>query len=262
MSYVDFQGVQVVFDVPRTGQKLVAVEDFNLKCERGEFITVVGPSGCGKSTMLMILAGLEQATKGRVLIDGKQVKGPGNDRAVVFQEFALLPWRTVLDNVAFGMEFRRIPRNERYDIARRYIEMVGLAGFENHYPNQLSGGMRQRVGIARALAVNPDILLMDEPFGALDAQTREVMGGELLKIWDKEKKTVIFITHDIDEAIYLADRICVMTARPGRVKEIVEVDFGRPRDMEIRNSVRFIEYRKHIWSLLQDEVQKAMEKGA
>ena len=262
MSYIEFQNVQVVFEQPRSGSRLVAVDNFNLSVEKGEFITIVGPSGCGKSTMLMVAAGLNSVTQGKVVINGKPVTGPGEDRAVVFQEFALLPWRTVMDNVAFGMEFRKIPRSERLQKAQHYINMVGLRGFEHHYPNQLSGGMRQRVGIARALAVNPEILLMDEPFGALDAQTREVMGSELLKIWDKEKKTVIFITHDIDEAIFLADRVCIMSARPGTVKEITTIDFGRPRDAEIRNSTRFIEYRKRIWEVLQDEVLKSMEKGA
>lgn len=206
----------------------------------------------------MSVDGLIPLNHGEIYIDGKKVTSPGSDRAVVFQEFALLPWRTVESNVAFGLEFRDVPANEKKQIIDKYVKMVGLAGFEKHYPHQLSGGMRQRAGLARALSVNPEILLMDEPFAAIDAQTREIMAMELLRIWDREKKTVLFVTHSIDEAIYLADKIILMTARPGRVKEVIDVKLPRPRRFEVKSSMEFVEYRKRLWETLEEEVKKVM----
>ncbi len=232
------------------GNSVVAVDGMTMNVKRGEFVCLLGPSGCGKSTTLMAMAGLLKPTSGTVSIAGRPVTGPGPDRAVVFQEFALMPWLTVLDNVCFGMRMRGVPSGERQARAREYIKLVGLTGFENAYPHQLSGGMRQRVGIARALAVQPEIILMDEPFGALDAQTREIMGVELLQIWERDRKTVLFVTHGIDEAIYLADRVVVMAARPGRIREEITIDIPRPRAHSIHESSKFIELRRYIWELL------------
>lgn len=256
MDHIVINNVTVIFLQPHGGE-LIAVEDFNLKVQRGEFVTIVGPSGCGKSTLLSVVDGLLLPSKGEVIINGKPIKEPGHDRALVFQEFALLPWRTVEGNVMLGLELhKKYTKAQMKEIAHRYIHMVGLQGFEKHYPHQLSGGMRQRVGIARALAVNPDILLMDEPFAALDAQTREIMSVELLRIWEQDKKTVLFVTHSIDEAVYLADRIVVMSGRPGRVKEIISVDLPRPRKLSIKDETQFVHLRRHIWNLLEEEVKR------
>jgi NitT/TauT family transport system ATP-binding protein len=232
----------------------LALSDVNLSIRDGELVTIVGPSGCGKSTLLMLIAALLQPTSGSVRLDGRRVTAPGSDRALVFQDFALLPWRTVLDNVALGLELKGIPVQERNAIARRHVAMVGLGAFERYYPHQLSGGMRQRVGIARALAVEPEVLLMDEPFGALDAQIRQVMGCELLRIWERGRKTILFVTHDIDEAIYLADRTIVMSASPGRIIADIAVTLARPRPLAIRNDPAFTAYRQRIWDLLEREV--------
>jgi NitT/TauT family transport system ATP-binding protein len=232
----------------------LALANVDLAVEDGEFVTIVGPSGCGKSTLLMLIAALLAPSSGSVRLDGRPVTAPGSDRALVFQDFALLPWRTVLANVELGLELKGVPAAQRSAIARRHIAMVGLAAFERSYPHQLSGGMRQRVGIARALAVEPQVLLMDEPFGALDAQIRQVMGSELLRIWERGRKTILFVTHDIDEAIYLADRIIVMSASPGRVIADIAVTLARPRPLEIRNDPAFTAYRQRIWDLLAGEV--------
>ncbi len=256
MQHIDLQQIVVSFPQPGGGE-LKAVEGFELKVARGEFVTIVGPSGCGKSTLLSIVDGLVMPSSGKALINGIPIAGPSPDRALVFQEFALLPWRTIVDNVMLGLELQRkyskIQMKERVD---HYIEMVSLRGFEKHYPHQLSGGMRQRVGIARALAVNPEILLMDEPFAALDAQTREIMSAELQRIWEQDKKTVLFVTHSIDEAVYLADRIVVMSGRPGRVKEMISVNLGRPRSLSIKDEPEFVRLRRHIWDLLEEEVKR------
>jgi NitT/TauT family transport system ATP-binding protein len=236
------------------GGAFLALSDVDLSIRDGEFVTIVGPSGCGKSTLLMLIAALLAPTSGAVRLDGRLVTAPGSDRALVFQDFALLPWRTVLANVALGLELKGIPTPERDAIARRHIAMVGLGAFAGHYPHQLSGGMRQRVGIARALAVEPEVLLMDEPFGALDAQIRQVMGCELLRIWERGRKTILFVTHDIDEAIYLADRTIVMSASPGRIIADIALTLRRPRPLEIRNDPAFTAYRQQIWDLLEREV--------
>ena len=237
-------------------RKVVAIKDFNLEVKENEFTVIVGPSGCGKSTFLYMVAGFEKPTKGKILLDGKPITKPGPDRGIVFQEPALYPWRTVLGNIMFGLEVAGVPKDEAKKKAMQYIKMVGLTGFENAYPHTLSGGMKQRVGIARALAYDPEILLMDEPFGALDAQTRKIMQQELIRIWEKTKKTVIFVTHSVIEAVYLADTIVVMTARPGRVKGIINVDLPRPRSY---TDPDYLKIREKVLSLLEEEVKKSLE---
>src|SRR2546426_5246811 len=248
-SHILVEGLTVAYEKPKSAGTFVAVSNANLDIARGTFVTIVGPSGCGKSSLLLSIAGLVQPAGGSVLVNGKPVSGPGRDRAVVFQDFALMPWRTVLDNVRFGLELQRLQGLTGEDLtarARRYVELVGLKGFEHYHPHQLSGGIRQRVGIARALAVDPEILLLDEPFGSLDAQTRDEMGSELLAIWERNKKTALFVTHGIDEAIFLADQIVVMARDPGRITKIISVDLPRPRTVETTDSKRFIEYRRQI----------------
>lgn len=236
---------------PKEEGELIAIENFNLEIKDREFVCVLGPSGCGKTTLLRIVAGLETKTSGSLHLDGREIMGPGSDRGMVFQEFALFPWRTVRRNIEFGLEIGKMPSAEKKRISDEYITLVGLKGFEDSHPYELSGGMKQRVGIARALANNPAVLLMDEPFGALDAQTRNMMQKELLRIWEQTMKTVMFITHSVDEACYLADRIVVMTSRPGTVKEIFTIDWPRPRD---RASVEFAALRKKILAELEREV--------
>ena len=236
---------------------LLALDDISLQVGQGEFLALLGPSGCGKSTLLHVVAGLEPAV-GELLVQGKKITGPGLDRGVVFQDYALFPWRTVLDNVAFGLEMRKLPRPERLARAHEYVKLVGLEGFEERYPAQLSGGMKQRVAIARALAFDPEVLLMDEPFAALDAQTREILQAELLRIWEQTSKTIMFVTHSIDEAVFLSQRVVVMTARPGRIKQIVDVDLPWPRtENDVRSSPSFALLRHRIWELLAAEVEKA-----
>jgi ABC-type nitrate/sulfonate/bicarbonate transport system ATPase subunit len=238
----------------REDRSVLALSDVSFSVNDGELMAVVGPSGCGKTSMLNIVAGLLPYEEGNVSIDGKRVEGPGIDRAVVFQHASLLPWRTIAGNVRYGMELQKrcdeATMKERTDY---FIRLVGLPGFERHYPSELSGGMQQRVNLARALAADPVVLLMDEPFAALDAQTREFMQAELLKIWAKAKKTVVFITHQINEAIYLADRVAVMSARPGRVKQIFHVPFGRPRDLSLKRDARFLELEDSVWKLIEEE---------
>jgi NitT/TauT family transport system ATP-binding protein len=212
------------------GKKMIALQDIDLDIEENEFVCFIGPSGCGKTTLLRIIAGLEEASSGTVYLDGMPIAGPGPERGMVFQEYSLFPWRTVIDNVVFGLELRGVPLAERLAQGRQYLKMVELERFEDRYPHELSGGMKQRVAIARALVNHPRALLMDEPFGALDAQTRNIMQSELLRIWHEEKETVVFVTHSVDEAIYLADRIVIMSARPGRIKDIIPIDLTRPRN--------------------------------
>ena len=237
---------------PKKKGEMVAIADFDLNVEEGEFLCILGPSGCGKTTILRIIAGLESQTTGKILLNGKEIAGPGSDRGMVFQEFALFPWRTVRRNVEFGLELKGVSAEERHERTQRYIDLVGLKGFEDYHPYQLSGGMKQRVGIARALANEPAILLMDETFGALDAQTRNLMQKELLRIWSETRKTVIFITHSVDEAVFLADRIVVMTARPSSIGEIYEIKWPRPRD---RASPEFAALRKQILAQLESMVK-------
>ncbi|MCZ1005647.1 ABC transporter ATP-binding protein [Streptomyces lydicus] len=237
--------------------EFTALDGVDLRIEAGEFVVVVGPSGCGKSTLLDLLGGLARPTGGRILLDGEPVTGPGLDRGIVFQQYALLPWRTALGNVEFGLEATGVPRRERAARARDYLDLVGLSGFENRHPHELSGGMRQRVAIARSLAYDPDVLLMDEPFAALDAQTRESLQDELLRIWQRTGKTVVFITHGIEEAVYLGQRVAVMTSRPGRIKQVVPIGFdSRTETDDLRSSPEFAGYRYEIWTLLHDEVTR------
>ncbi|MCC7426945.1 MAG: ABC transporter ATP-binding protein [Alphaproteobacteria bacterium] len=240
---------------------LVALQDISATIADGEFVSIVGPSGCGKTTLLRIIAGLERATEGRALLAGREISGVGYERGFVFQSDSLLPWRTVLSNVLIGIEIREGRRPEA-DVqrARELIQMVGLGGFENYYPRQLSGGMRQRANLARALAINPEILLMDEPFSALDAQTREVMQSELTRIWQQGRKTVLFITHQIDEAVFLSDRVIVLARRPGRVREVVDVDLPRPRALAVKRTPGAIAYVDHIWRLIEREVIESVEE--
>ena len=243
-------------------EELVALDGIDLEIGDDEFLTVLGPSGCGKTTLLNIVAGFEGATGGEVQVDGEAILKPGPDRGVVFQEYALFPWLTVAQNIEFGLRERGVPKAQRRARVRQQIASVGLSGFEQRYPQELSGGMRQRVALARVLVNHPRILLMDEPFAALDAQTRTIMQQELLRVWSAERRTAIFITHNIEEAILLGDRVVVMTARPGRVKDIVAVDLPRPRDV---TSTEFNEIRRRVAVLLEDEVQAtfaAMQNGA
>jgi NitT/TauT family transport system ATP-binding protein len=243
-------------------QPLIVLEDFNLEIQEGEFLTLLGPSGCGKSTFLNILAGLDKFDSGEILVDDQPLEEHSFNRGIVFQSYALLPWRTVIQNLEVGLEIRGIKKTERRRIARAGLERVGLAAYENQYPHQLSGGMKQRVAIARVLAYEPDLLLMDEPFAALDAQTRENMQIELLRIWEADKKTILFVTHSIDEAILLSDRVAFMSSQPGRIREIIDIALPRPRTEEIRNSVEFAQIRKNLWSLLQNEALLIQSYGA
>ncbi|KIZ17035.1 ABC transporter ATP-binding protein [Streptomyces natalensis] len=237
--------------------EFTALDGVDLRIDAGEFVVVVGPSGCGKSTLLDLLGGLARPTAGRILLDGEPVTGPGLDRGIVFQQYALLPWRTALGNVEFGLEATGVPRRERAARAREHLDLVGLSGFENRHPHELSGGMRQRVALARSLAYDPDVLLMDEPFAALDAQTRESLQDELLRIWQRTGKTVVFITHGIEEAVYLGQRVAVMTSRPGRIKQVVPIGFdSRTETDDLRSSPEFARYRHEIWTLLHDEVAR------
>ena len=236
------------------GRQLTALENIDLAIAPGELFVIVGPSGCGKTTLLRILQGLARPTHGRTLVDGRLVAGPGTDRGFVFQQDALYPWRTVLRNVAFGLELQGVAKSTARSRAQAMIDLVGLTGFERHYPHELSGGMRQRVNLARALAIDPEILLMDEPFAALDAQTRDLMQVELLRIWREARKTVLFVTHQIDEAIYLSDRVMVMSKRPGRAKKIFAIKLPRPRDYEMRVTPEFNDLKLEIWNTLKDEI--------
>lgn len=229
------------------------IENLNFAIADLEFLAIIGPSGCGKSTFLRIIDGLIPPDSGSVFLSGKLVTGPGKGRGMVFQGFDLFPWRTTLKQVEFGLELVGVPRDERLERSRYYIELVGLRGFENAYPHQLSGGMQQRVGIARALAIHPEILLMDEPFGSLDVQTRDLLQDELARILERDKKTVLFVTHSIEEAIYLADRILVLSARPATVQMTIDVPFARPRTDEVKTEAEFLEIRQAIWDKLKTQ---------
>lgn len=254
MAAVTIAHVSKRYSSKLTGECL-ALEDLSVSIRKGEFFALVGPSGCGKSTLLHIIGGLSSAT-GTIQINGEPIDGPGLNRGLVFQEYALFPWKTVLQNVAFGLAMKGVPKRQGMETARGYLSLVGLSGFEDRYPDQLSGGMKQRTAIARALAYDPEVLLMDEPFAALDVQTREILQCELLKIWEKTRKTVIFVTHGIEEAVFLAQRVAVLTARPGRIKKIVDIPLPIPRYVEedIRSSAAFSEIRHELWALLGEEV--------
>jgi NitT/TauT family transport system ATP-binding protein len=239
----------------KTQVRVVALDDINIHIYDGEFVSIVGPSGCGKTTLLRIIHGLVTADEGQVLVNGEVVTQPRADCGFVFQNFGLYPWRSVVDNVAFGLELKNVSRDERMGRSRELIKLVGLEGFESNYPHQLSGGMQQRVGLARTLAIEPQILLMDEPFGALDAQTKRVMQLELLRILRAQSNinTIVFVTHDLEEALLLSDRVVVMTRRPGRCKEIVDVPFAHPREETILDTPEFIALRRHLWNTLKEE---------
>ncbi len=266
MTKIRAENVSKIFKIKNNGNQggsnhLTALDNVNLEIKKGEFLALVGPSGCGKSTFLDIVGGLTRPNSGQVYIDGKPINGPALDRGIVFQGYALFPWRTALENVEFGLEVKGAPKNEREAIARKYLALVGLSSFESRYPYELSGGMKQRVAIARSLAYDPDVLLMDEPFGALDAQTREILQVELLKIWEETHKTVLFVTHSIDEAVFLADRVAIMTSRPGVIKNIVNINLPRPRmDEETKSSPEFAQLRHDIWGLVKDEVAKSHQE--
>ena len=261
---ISIAGLSKVFRKDK--RQVVAIDGFDLRVGHGEFVCLLGPSGCGKTTVLRIVAGLDQKTSGSVRVHAADAHGPpgppeltevngaGRDRGMVFQEFALFPWRTVRKNIEFGLEMRNMPEGERVKVSTDLIELVGLKGFEDSHPKELSGGMKQRVAIARALANDPEVLLMDEPFGSLDAQTRNLMQKELLRIWSAKKKTVLFVTHSVEEAVFLADRIVIMTARPGKVREIISVPLDRPRD---RTSREFIDIRSKVLTELEEEFDKA-----
>ena len=244
---------------PAVGREVLALENVSLDVREREFLALLGPSGCGKSTLLYLIGGFLPIETGKILVDGRPIAGPGPDRGIVFQNFALFPWKTVRKNVLYGLERQALPRQERETRAQAFIDLVGLTGFEESYPSQLSGGMKQRAAIARTLAFDPRMLLMDEPFGALDAQTRSLMQSELLAIWEKTRKTVIFVTHDVHEAVYLAERVAVMTARPGRIKTIVDTRFNKD-DPEVHRTSAFVDKVDEVWNLVRDEAVKALEK--
>jgi NitT/TauT family transport system ATP-binding protein len=251
VTEIETRGLRKVYSSRRGST--VAIDGLDFSAGTGEFVSIVGPSGCGKSTFLYILGGFIDATEGTATMDGAPITGPDPARGIVFQEFVLFPWKTVMGNVTYGLAERGVPRRERAERARRHIEMVKLTGFESHYPKELSGGMKQRVALARSLIMDPDVLLMDEPFGAVDAQTRVVLQEELLQIWERTRKTVLFVTHSVDEALYLSDRVYVLSHRPARVREVVEVGLPRPRDPEgVLGMPEYRELHRHIWSLLRN----------
>ncbi|MDH2413087.1 ABC transporter ATP-binding protein [Nocardioides sp. CER19] len=257
---ISIRNVTQTFPDRATGGEFIALDDVSLEVPAGQFLTLVGPSGCGKSTLLDLVAGLTRPTRGEVTLDGRPVTGPGLDRGVVFQQYALFPWRTALANVEFGLEEKKVPRKQRTERAREVLGLVGLSAFADRYPHELSGGMKQRVAIARSLAYEPEVLLMDEPYAALDAQTREALQDDLLAIWDRTGTTILFITHGIEEAVYLGQRVAVMTSRPGRIKATVDIDLPEAGAGEDRRSTpEFVEQRHHIWKLLQDEVRRSFE---
>ena len=253
IPFIEARSIRLVFK-SKNRDAVTALQDFGLEVARGEFVSIVGPSGCGKSTFLNILLGLVRPDSGELKLNNTPITGPGQERAMVFQEFGLLPWRTVQANVELGLELKHVAASTRAEKSAEIIKLVGLKGFEQHYPHELSGGMKQRVGLARALATEPEVLLMDEPFAALDAQTRDLMQTELLQIWERTRKTVLFVTHSIEEAAYLSDRVIVMTARPGRMKDIIPIGLPRPRDYEMRLTPEFNDIKSKIWEVLKEEL--------
>lgn len=253
----DIKGVTKEFIIKRKPMR--ALEEINLEIKEGEFVAILGTSGCGKSTLLRMLCGLDFPTTGAIKANGKKVMGPGPDRGMVFQAYTLFPWLTVEENIKYGLKKKKLPSEEIESISKEYIKVVGLEGFEKQYSNQLSGGMKQRVAIARALANNPDSLLLDEPFGALDTQTRSNMQELMLDVWTKCPKTIVMVTHDIEEAIFMADRVVVMSSRPGRIKEIMNIDLPRPRDYRVKSMKKFMDYKKHATDLIYEESMKDAE---
>ncbi len=259
MSTLSIQGVGRTFASVHGGAPTLALQPTSLEVAHNDFITVLGPSGCGKSTLLRIVAGLDTPSTGRVLLDGQPVVGPGADRGMVFQSYTLFPWLTVRENICFGLREKGMPAGEQAELAARFIAEVGLSGFEAHYPKQLSGGMQQRVALARALANDPKILLLDEPFGALDNQTRALMQELLLSIWELHKKTVLFVTHDIDEAIFMANRCVVFSARPGRIKNELAIDLPYPRHYTVKTTQRFSELKAVVTEDIRAETLRTVE---
>ena len=257
---IEIEGVTHGY-TPRSGRKMVALDNISLSIKPREFHALLGPSGCGKSTLLFLIGGFQQIQQGRIRTSLGDVRAPGPDRGIVFQNFALFPWKTVIENVRYGLEKKGIRGAEAEQRARHYIDLVHLNGFERSYLAQLSGGMQQRAAIARTLAIDPDILLMDEPFGALDAQTRRIMQEELLAIWRASRKTVVFVTHDVAEAVYLADTISVMSARPGRIKRLVQAEFNRSDDPAVHKSPAFNNMVEQVWEMVRDEVDEARRQG-
>jgi NitT/TauT family transport system ATP-binding protein len=253
---LELRNISMIYS--QRGRRFAALRDISLDVVTGQFISIVGASGCGKTTLLRIVDGLITPSRGGVSVDGEAVTRPGPDRGFVFQQDALFPWRTVLDNVIFGLEVQGRSKRDARERAHALIQLVGLSGFEQHFPHELSGGMRQRANLARALTIDPDVLLMDEPFASLDAQTREIMQSELLRIWRSNRKTVLFVTHQIDEAVYLADRVVVMTSRPGQIKAVLDVDIPRPRDLAVKRTPRFLELVDAIWRMIEEEVKAAL----
>ncbi|MCL4183220.1 MAG: ABC transporter ATP-binding protein [Burkholderiaceae bacterium] len=269
MSQITFEKIKRIFD--RGGSSFLALDEVSFEVREKEFVSIVGPSGCGKTTLLRMAAGLEFPSAGTVRVGEREVTGPGPERAVVFQQFALFPWKTVEENIGFGLKCQGVARGSRHETVSRYIELMGLSGYEQAYPHQLSGGMQQRVAIARSYALNPDVLLMDEPFGALDAQTRVVMQEELIKLSRINPRTVLFITHSVEEAVYLSDRVVVLTGRPGKIKEIIDIRGVRTRDdwdryeriEEVMDLEAFVHLRTYIWRLLRgQEKDPAGDSGA
>jgi NitT/TauT family transport system ATP-binding protein len=255
---LDAKDVVIEYYTPRTGRRVLAVDHLNLQIHEGEFLAICGPSGCGKTTFLNAVDGLLPINGGEIRLDDRLITKPGHDRAMVFQHASLLPWRTVFKNVAYGLELRGgMNSKDAKERVQRFVSLVGLEGFEEAYPHELSGGMQQRANLARALAADPEMLLMDEPFAALDAQTREFMQGELTKVWSATRKTVLFITHQIDEAIFLADRVVVMSARPGHIKAVFDIDIPRPRTLHMKREPMFLKYLDEIWTLIEEEVRKS-----
>ena len=253
MSAIALEASGVTKLYAKNGRSLSILDVERFSVREGEFITVIGPSGCGKSTFLHILGGFIKADAGSIRVHGEEVSGPGPDRGMMFQEFALFPWRTVAGNVSWGLEAQGMPKAQIEAVVPKYLDLMGLGDFGHHFPAELSGGMKQRVALARVLAFDPKVLLMDEPFGALDAQTRETMQEELTRLWERTGKTIVFVTHDIDEAVYLGDRVVVLSARPARILEEVRIELPRPRGLEVKKSVRCLEYRNYIWDLIRSE---------
>ncbi|HXG39750.1 MAG TPA: ABC transporter ATP-binding protein [Candidatus Limnocylindrales bacterium] len=252
------RGVRVEYPDPTSGERLLAIERLDLEIERGQFVSIVGPSGCGKSTFLKVVNGLVPATEGAIDV---QKPAHGRSDAMVFQDSALFPWYTIIRNVAYGLICQGVPVKDAESRAKPYIDLVGLTGFERKYPYQLSGGMQQRANLARALTVDPEILLMDEPFAALDAQTRELMQAELLRIWNEARKTVLFVTHQIEEAVYLSDRVVVMSARPGKILADIAIDLPRPRDLHVKRTPEFVAYAERVWELIASQLRPHTRPG-
>jgi len=261
MTSLKIEQVSRIFPARKGSPPTRALEPIDLQVGNNDFVTILGPSGCGKSTLLRIIAGLDRPTSGRVLLDGNEVTGPGADRGMVFQSYTLFPWLTVRDNIAFGLRERGFSEAERGSVADRYIAQIGLTGFENHWPKQLSGGMQQRTAIARALANDPKILLLDEPFGALDNQTRVLMQEMLLGIWERDQKTVLFVTHDIEEAIFLGSRVLVMSARPGRIKADIKVELPHPRSYKIKTAPEFVQLKERLVEEIRSEALKVVAEA-